>query len=331
MTRGDEGQRGQEPSPIAFGLGLLTDLPLPGAWEARSRDGEPTLSLWTTTPQEIARRWSGFDATGWAGVIDGDPFVVDRGVAGDWRFVHGAHPDEAGVFHDDTRAVHHLSADASELACAPADAASPSWWRLVLDSALFTVALIRGYETLHAAAVVTPQRDGVVAITAPMGGGKSTLLSELLRRGLPLMADDVVVLERSGAGGAPLAHPAPPLVTLPSARLPALAGVGDPPPICVLGQESWVPVSAHPQPLPLRSLVVLERRRGAGLSLSRIEDPLAPLLSSLMSFPRTREREQARFELASEMAASVAISRLTADVDTSPEALADALLEGGLQ
>jgi hypothetical protein len=320
--RAGEGGKRRRPGPIAFGLGLLSELPLPGAWQARAPGDEPMLRLETATPQEISERWSGFHAVGWEGTVDGVRFAVERGVAGDHRFVHGG-PCECA------RAVHHLSADAGELWCAPADLSDPCWWRVVLDSVLFTVALIQGYEALHAAAVVAPGRDGAIAIAAPMGGGKSTLLSELLRQELALMADDVVVLARSGGGSAPVAHPAPPLVTLPSARCSALHALsgGAPAPICVLGEESWVGVPTHPEPLPLRSLVVLERRPGARLSLSRVRSPLSHLMSSLMSFPRTRERERARFELASEIAASVGIWQLTAGLDTPPQALAATLLE----
>jgi hypothetical protein len=32
------------------------------------------------------------------------------------------------------------------LQCARSDPAEPSWWRVVLDSVLFTVALLQGYE-----------------------------------------------------------------------------------------------------------------------------------------------------------------------------------------
>jgi hypothetical protein len=85
---------------------------------------------------------------------------------------------------------------------------------VVLDSVLFTVALLQGYEALHAGAVATP--DGVIAITSAAGGGKSTLLAALLQRGLALMADDVLVLESRGTE-ATLAHPAAPLMTVPAA------------------------------------------------------------------------------------------------------------------
>ncbi len=319
-----------EHAPVAFGLGLLTtDLEPPGAWEPRPLSG-PTLRLRSGSPQAIAERWSGLESIGWAGTIDGAPFVAQRGRAGDHRFVHGADPDEGGGARRTaagTRAIHHLSADACVLTCAPCDPSEPSWWRLVLDSVLFTVALIDGYEALHAAAVVAPD-GGVIAITAAMGGGKSTLLFELLGRGLPLMADDVLVLEPSRTDRPPLAHPAPPLMTVPTARLSTLTHA--PEPICTLGEERWIAVPSHPQPRPLRALVVLDRRRDAQLSLTQIDDPFAPLMRSLMRFPRTPERERSRFELASVLATTTALLRLTADLDTPPEALADALLEGVL-
>ncbi len=301
------------------------------------------------------------------------------------------------------RAIHHLSADGAVLRCAPSDPADPIWWRVVLDSVLFTVALLRGYEALHAGAIVTPgggDGAGALAITAASGGGKSTLLAELLGRGLPLLADDVVVLESRGADTPPLAHPAAPLMTVPAARTPALFGkiptaIGeDPAPagetrapagetrapagetrapagetrapagetrapagetrapagetraptneavmqqaICAIEDEQWIAVPVHPEPLPLRALVVLDRRPAAQLppgprpALRRIEDPLAPLLGSLMAFPTSPERQRARFELASTLTATTALWRLTADLATPPDALADALLAGAL-
>jgi hypothetical protein len=340
----------------AFGLSLLFDVAPPGSWVARAA-GEagirgaaslPSLEIRSSvSAQAIEDSWSGLQEIGWAGVIDGAPFVVERGVAGDHRFVHG----------DGIRAIHHLSPDASVLQCAPADPADPSWWRVVLDSVLFTVALLHGYEALHAGAVATP--DGVIAITAASGGGKSTLLSELLGRGLALMADDVLVLEARGdvleardaareprndaleARSAdfslsPLTYPAPPLMTVPKTRLPILREgnlgegnySGTPEIICSLDDEHWIAVPVYPEPLRLKSLVLLDRQPGLQLSLEKIEDPLAPLMGSLMNFPRTPERQRTRFELASTLASNTTLWRLTADMDTPPDVLADTLLAG---
>ncbi len=258
MESSGRGRQRQQLGPAAFGLSLLADVPPPGAWEARPFR-EPSLQIRSVSAQAIASIWSGVEAIGWEGVIDGAPFVVERGRAGDHRFVHGAHPDHSGAPPDGTWAVHHLSPGADVLQCAASDPAEPSWWRVVLDSVLFTVALLRGYEALHAGAIATP--DGVIAISAATGGGKSTLLAELLQRGLALMADDVLVLESRGTE-TPLAHPAPPLMTIAAARTPTLRE-GDPlATISSLGQERWIAVPVHQEPLPLKALVVLDRRPG---------------------------------------------------------------------
>jgi hypothetical protein len=264
-------------------------------------------------------------------VIDGAPFMVEQGTAGDHRFVHGAPPNPEGVPSAQTRAIHHLDADASVLRCAPSDPTDPSWWRVVLDSALFTAALLRGYEALHAGAIATS--DGAVAITAPTGGGKSTLLTALLGRGAELMADDVLVLEHRGEHS-PLAHPGPPLMTVPATRVFDLGGMS-PPTIASIEDECWIAVPVHLAPLRLKALVVLDRRPASELpearvSLTRIESPLAVLLGSLMRFPHIPERELKRFEMASSIAAEVEIWQLTADMETPANVLADTLLAGKL-
>jgi hypothetical protein len=323
---GPQGGGAQQLGLTAFGLSLLADVPLPGAWETR-RLREPSLQIRSVAAQAIENSWSGLQAIGWEAVIDGAPFIVERGIEGDHRFVHGAHPDHSGTRSDGTRAVHHLCADASVLQCAPSDPAEPSWWRVVLDSVLFTVALLQGYEALHAGAVATP--DGVIAITAASGGGKSTLLTELLQRRLELMADDVLVLESRGTKP-PLAYPAPPLMTVPAARIGMLGQVDPPETISSLDEERWIAVPVHPEPLPLKALVVLDRQPGLQTSLKKIEDPLAPLMGSLMNFPDSPERQRTRFELASVLASRTTLWRLTADLDTLPDVLADTLLEGNL-
>jgi hypothetical protein len=265
-------------------------------------------------------------------VIDGAPFVVEQGAAGDHRFVHGAAPDTGGAPAAQTLAVHHLSADRSVLRCAPPNQADPSWWRVVLDSVLFTIALLHGYEALHAGAIAVA--GGAVAITADTGGGKSTLLAELVGRGSALVSDDVLVLEPRG-GECPLAHPGPPLMTVPAVSLPALGAAETTEAISSIEDERWIAVPVYPRSLPLMALVVLDRRPDAQLtstqpSLTKIESPLVALLSALMRFPATAERQQARFELASTIASTVGLWRFTAPLRTPASALADMLLAANL-
>lgn len=290
----------------AFGLSLAVAEPLPpGAWEARPRT-EPVVRLEVTSPDAVASVWSGRPTLGWKAIIDGAPFAVERGQAGDYLFIHRG------------SGVHHLSPDASLLRCAPCREDEPRWWRIVLDSVLFSVALISGFEAVHAGAVATPA--GAVAITAGAGGGKSTLVAELVRHGLPLLSDDVVVVEPR-PHGPPLAHAGPPLMTVPASVGEGLGTV-----ITSLGDERWMAVPAHPGPLPLVALVLLERRPAASTCLRRIRAPLAPLLGSLLRFPRLPERERSRFELAGMLASRTALWRLTADTGVDPASLAAVLL-----
>lgn len=259
--------------------------------------------------------------------------MVEQGVAGDYRFVHGAPPDPQGEPSPQTRALYHLSPDRGELRYAVRDRSDPSSWRVLLDSVLFTVSLLHGHEALHAGAVATPA--GVIAITAATGGGKSTLLAELLRRGNTLMADDVLVLEPHGHESSPIAHPAPPLMTLPAASVALLGEDATASTICSLDGESWIAVPVCPEPLPIRALVVLDRGRGSTHypsqpALVKLEAPLAPLLDSLMSFPKTPERERARFELGSALCSEAAVWRLAADLEAPPSLLADVLLASEL-
>jgi hypothetical protein len=148
------------------------------------------------------------------------------------------------------------------------------------------------------------------------------------------MADDVLVLESRGAG-APVAFPAPPLMTVPEARIPLLSDSAPAQTISSIDDERWIAVPVHPEPLPLKALVVLDRRPGSDrsgsqASLTRIESPLAPLLDSLIGFPVTAERQRTRFELASVLASTVGLWRLAASLDAPPEVLADTLSAGDL-
>jgi hypothetical protein len=301
-----EGDADRDDCLRAFGLSLsFRGSAPPGAWEMRSRT-EPGLQLRIDTPETVAGSWSGRLAIGWEAVIDGASFVVERGRAGDHRFVHRE------------RAEHHLSADATLLRCAPRCEDGPRWWRVVLDSVLFSVALITGFEALHAGAVATPA--GAIAVTAGAGAGKSTLVAELVRRGIPLLSDDVVVLEPKRKGP-PLAHPGAPLMTVPARLSEGLGSV-----ISSLGDEDWVAVPVHAEPVPLAALVQLDRRPAASTSLQRIRAPFGLLMESLLRFPQLPERERARFELASVLASSTAFWRLSADPEVDPASLASVLL-----
>jgi hypothetical protein len=293
----------------AFGLSLDFEQLPPGDWR-EDAGGEAQVRVRVRERPEIDDAWSGGGEVGWEAEIDGSPFVAERGRDGDFRFLHGE------------RSAHHLSADLALLRCA-FGGAEPSEWRVVLDSVLFSVALLRGCEALHAGAVATEK--GALAIAAGAGGGKSTLLAELLRGGLALFSDDVVVLD-AGPERLPLAHPGPPLMTVPSSVAP-LPGES----IASVGGESWVGVQSAPEPIPLAALILLDRRPGGATGLHRVDDPFGALIGSLLHFPRTPDRERARFELAAAIAVHLPIWRLEADLSAAPATLAALAIEASHQ
>jgi hypothetical protein len=150
------------------------------------------------------------------------------------------------------------------------------------------------------------------------------------------MADDVLVLQPREPTAPPLAHPGPPLMTVPTRRLATLeqrlsahaggrAGCtnGHIQTISALAQERWIAVPVHPDPLPLAAVLVLNRHPGLPTRLRRADRPLTAVLGSLLRFPR--ERERGRFEMAGAIAAHAPIWTLDADPGVEPEALANLL------
>lgn len=285
-----------------FGIPVASSLSFPGDWNDSVCSDDATTVVVDDLPP-----WSGRATPGWSGINDGERFEVIRSESGQYRFLHGGAP------------LFALSANFRTLTCAPPGERSVTWWRLLLDSALFTVSLLRGNDALHAGAVSTP--GGVLAMVAASGGGKSTLLGTLLAEGAELVTDDVLFLE--SAEEEILAHPGAPVMTLPDhqARGTVLGRVDD---------EAWVTLPVAASALPLRRLVLLDRRPGAATDLQHVEYPLAPLMTHFLNFPRTRDREGTRFQLASAISQRAEVWHLVSDVTTAPQELASLAL-GGLE
>jgi len=292
----------------AFGLSLRFENELlPGTW-AEGAGHDPELKLRAVSHEALNAAWSGTESIGWEAPIDGMPFRVERGVGADYLFLHG------------DRSVCHLDAAGATLLCgAGGDLAS---WRVVLDSVLFSVALLRGLDALHAGAVVG--EGGAIAIAAAAGGGKSTLLSTLIADGFELLSDDVVAL--AAKDGRVLAHPGPPLMTVPAA-IASLPGEE----LVALGEERWLATPVCPDARPLAAVVLLNRRAGLKTALLRLEAPLFPLLGTMLRFPRNPERERQRFELAATIATDVPVWELRAEPAVRPAELAELLAAPELQ
>ena len=290
-----------------FGIDVTASLDLPGAWPAADPEAIDPVHL---ADGELGP-WRGSGQGGWSGVCDGASFAVQRSDEGEHRFVIGG------------RSFVQLSADLRRLTGDLGSDTIDVWrWRALLDSVLFTVGLLRGGEALHAGAVATP--DGAVAIAGPSGAGKSTLLAHLLTaHDCRLVADDILFL--APTDDAVLAHPGPPLMTVPSG-----AGRGPGHRLATLGEELWTAVAVVPDPVPLRRIVVLDRSGGSQARSLPVEDPFPTLMRLLLAFPRASPRAAARLALAARLAASVQLVRLQAPISWPVEHLAQLALDGTL-
>jgi hypothetical protein len=291
----------------ALGVELRSTFPLPGMRPLAGATG-PAVSVELASLTDVERAWSGRGpGRTWESTFsDGCHVRVDPGVAGDHRLMYGEH------------AAFHLSSDAQTLLCSPARFADPGWSRFLLDTALWSVSIIRGFEALHASAVEI--HGAVVAFLAPTGGGKTSLAAELVRRGNPLFCDDVLALGTTKGGLR--AHPGPPLMNLPLGRLRAGAWIDAT--LATFEDEAWVAVAnAVQEPRAVAALYLLDRRGGVDEGVRRVAPSPLRLLPHSIGFRHLTGRERARFEVLADLAAMAPIYTLTADPRATPAILAD--------
>lgn len=152
---------------IAYDRAIDSAVALPGALDA-SGDAKPD---WLVTVDDLGHA---------------PPFAPGC-VWRDAQLVWSINPAEQHVVTDRHLALRHSAA---------ADARSVS--ENAIANGLPALAWIAGHVVMHAAAAVMPGADSAIAIIAPSGGGKSTVLNELMQAGASLLADDTLVLRREG-------------------------------------------------------------------------------------------------------------------------------------
>jgi hypothetical protein len=296
---------------VAYGLQLRSSFALPGM-TPRTAEELPSLALRLTTPAALELAWGGTrgDLPAWEGRLgDGRRLRIERGTGGEVLFSYGQ------------QALFRLDASQELLECAPLQDGL-DWQRVLLSKVLCNVSVMRGYEGLHAAALDTP--GGVVAVAGPSGAGKSTLAIELMRRGWPLFADDMLTLRR--APSRVRAYPATPHISV-SDELPDAVELEELGTIVAnLPGERWmVAEQTSHRPRNVRALCLLER--GPGLALDARVLPANPLLLApyMLGFEGDGERQSRRFHLYADLMGSTTLIELTGGPEDSPRELADLL------
>ena len=95
-------------------------------------------------------------------------------------------------------------------------------------------------------------------------------------------------------------------------------------PIAILGDEAWSAVPyASREAARVAHLFLLDREPGSKLELVPAKAGLFALRESCLTHGLIFQRERARFELCADLATHVPVSHLRADLETSPEELAD--------
>jgi hypothetical protein len=299
---------------VAYGLALRSSFPLPGMPPVLEL-GLPALKLELVTPAQLARAWSG--ACGpptWRGRLgDGSELEIEAGAGGDLLFANG------------TRARFRLDAEKRSLMCAPL-CPGMGWQRTLLTKVLSSISVMLGYEALHASAVDSP--SGVVAIAAPSGMGKTTLALELMRRGWPLMSDDVLALANTPEGV--LGYPATPHMNVSASSSDGLATEDIGSALAVLAGERWIAAyDTARDARPVRAICLLERSAGLSLDVHVLPPNPLPLAPYVLGLTGDVERERRKFCLYADLMGSVTLMRLTCDASVRPSDLAD-LIEGTL-
>lgn len=183
-------------------------------------------------------------------------------------------------------AAYRVTPDGRHVTIEQHGARNPAEARIFLLGTVFAIAVMRqGLLPLHACCVRIGDR--AIAFAGESGAGKSTLAAALARRGLPILADDVTVVDLTS--GTAIARPAYPSVKLWQESLDhievANAGLERVRPAL---DKYHLPVAAYcATPLPLAAIINLERIGGED---SRIR-PMSKM-ASLTLLPAVLYRPQ---------------------------------------
>lgn len=300
---------------VAYGLQLRSSFALTGMTPRVGDQDLPSISLERLSDEELDSRWSGSSGpVEWQGVLgDGCHLTIERGMDGDVLFTYA------------DRARFRLDPARIGLDCAPREDGL-AWLQVLLGRVLPNVAIERGCEALHASAVESP--EGVLAIAAPSGMGKTTLAGELLQRGWPLFADDVLTLTADADGVQ--AHPGTPLmnVAVGHTREADLDALGTS--VAILSGEHWLAASnTTTGKRAVRMICLLERRSGLRLDAQRLPSSPLPLAPYMLGLAEDPERERSRFSLYADLASSTELLKVTCDLQDPPGDIAD-LIEQSL-
>jgi hypothetical protein len=223
--------------------------------------------------------------------------------------------------------AHLVDAAGATVSSLPAAGLEPwRWQRLLIGQVLPLLAVLRGYETLHASAVVL---DGVAfGLLGDPGAGKSTLAASLALRGQRLLSDDVLAVSL-GSDGLPIAHRGSLVLTLRPEQRKLASGLVDAGTAEPLGSEDkqllTLDPGGTPATAPLGALYLLTREEGEPFGEPRDASILDLMRFSYIRYVQSPARLVGQLELQSGIAGSVPLVPVRISASEGPSALAERL------
>ena len=230
------------------------------------------------------------------------------------------HPESGCQLQHDFFGLFVVSADGTDVACAPRELPEWVWQRFLVGQVLPLVAAVRGIEPLHGSAVKVGGR--AVLCIGPSEAGKTSVALHLVQRGAGLVADDVAAVSVEHDG--PVVHPGPALM---SAAPEELASVGHAGPLrrwTRLGTLEGEVRLAGPEvpagPEAIAAIFVLSRHaEGPVVTLQPYDQPLGKVLlgATFNAYYREPRRLLRQLDISGALAGAVPVLSLTSGLGGS--------------
>lgn len=305
----------------AFGLELEGTFRAPGLLEGEAGGGPRRTAIELVPARLLDSAWPG---------TEGVRLCELRDTEGRVRLTIDEHPALGYRLHAPAYGRYVLSRDGGVVRCAPSRTAPWRWQSFLIGQLLPAAAVLRGLELLHASAVIIAGR--AVVLTGPSQAGKSSVAINLLRRGTPFLADDVVALEPAGSDV--LAHPGPALASVRHSEADAIGAqeLGRLGP--VIGRDEHevrLGMRRSPAPAPLGVLYVIDRDGGANeTAFEPASDPRLLLGNPFSSFIRSPERLTRQLDVYAHVMRTTAIFKVAVPPTVDAATLAGSVHEHAL-
>jgi len=302
----------------AFGMTVRSELPVQGSLRNDPLGRASDVSITQASTEELREAWIDAAAT----------CLLERSLPDGTLGMRVECRDGYGYrVHAPGHGEFFISVDGSLVRCAPADGPSWRWQRPFFAQVLPIAATLKGFELLHASAVVL--NGAAVAFSGRSGAGKTSLAVHLASRGAYLLTDDVLSLKCRA--GTVMAQPGVPMVNVASEQLESMSPTARDRLGTTVGTSDKVHIQPGCMPkasFPLTALYFVER--GADVSHVTFEsldppDPLRLLGATFLPHLLTTRKLVYQLETCAEIASSVRIYRLRAPKEVPAASLAEAV------